>query len=89
MCHVTLLVFDTHARHLTQVRDKHHLVKGCRDKTALLREGVCVGLARTIYIRNYDIYVILAGKSPNTRHIRCIYTVLANPMYVSCHTFSI
>jgi len=43
----------------------------------------CVGLARTIYIR--FIYSIFGREiTKKYGHIRCIYTVLANPNHVTC-----
>jgi hypothetical protein len=42
---------------------------------------VCVGLARTLYIRYF-----WQGNHPVYGHIRCIYTVMANPTYVRSFT---
>ena len=41
-----------------------------------------LGWARTIYLYLYSVHTIFqAGKSPYG-HIRCVYTVLANPSYI-------
>jgi hypothetical protein len=60
-----------HAYHKMKIMDLMRV-------SASKRRARNVGLAWTIFI--YGVYtVFLAGKSPIYGHIRCMYTVLANP----------
>jgi hypothetical protein len=49
--------------------------------------AVCVQLARTVYI--YTVYIQYVWQVNDQRygHIRCVYTVLANPKYAFVPTF--